>query len=95
MALEPLDLEHQLVLLDDVLRGHVGHPGQRQHLVRPTGGDLADHDHEFDEVRWFELAEAGGILTFESERGLVDRAAQRVADLDVATWSVGTVGSGD
>ena len=64
-------------------------------LMRPTGGDLADHDHEFDEVRWFELAEADGILTFESERGLVDRAAQRVADLDVATWSVGTGGSGD
>ena len=48
-------------------------------LMRPTGGDLAGHDHEFDEVRWFDLADAGGVLTFETERGLVDKAAERVA----------------
>lgn len=50
-------------------------------LMQPTGGDLARHDHEFDEVRWFDLADAGGVLTFETERGLVDRAAQRVERL--------------
>ncbi len=48
--------------------------------MQPTGGDLARHDHEFDEVRWFDLADAGGVLTFETERALVDRAAERVAD---------------
>ena len=48
-------------------------------LMEPTGGDLGGHDHEFDEVRWFELAEAGGVLTFESERSLVERAAGLVA----------------
>lgn len=48
-------------------------------LMEPTGGDLSRHDHEFDEVRWFEMAEAGAVLTFESERGLVDRAAERLA----------------
>ena len=47
--------------------------------MEPTGGDLARHDHEFDEVRWFDLADAGGILTFETERALVERAAERVA----------------
>ncbi len=47
--------------------------------MRPTGGDLAGHDHEFDEVRWFDLAEAGGILTFESERGWSIWLPQRVA----------------
>ena len=25
------------------------------YLMEATGGDLADHDHEFEEVRWFEL----------------------------------------
>ncbi|MGZ8527811.1 MAG: NUDIX hydrolase [Candidatus Limnocylindrales bacterium] len=47
-------------------------------LMEPTGGDLAGHDHEFDEVRWFDLADAGGVLTFESERSLVERAAEHV-----------------
>ena len=27
-------------------------------LMEPTGGDLADHDHEFDEVRWIRFEEA-------------------------------------
>jgi 8-oxo-dGTP pyrophosphatase MutT (NUDIX family) len=57
------------------------------YLMRHTGGDLAGHDHEFDEVRWFDLADAGGVLTFPTERGLVDLAAERVA--------AGAVGSGD
>ncbi len=63
-------------------------------LMRPTGGDLARHDHEFDEVRWFDLADAGGVLTFESERGLVDRAAERVAGREPATWAAGPVAIG-
>ncbi len=45
-------------------------------LMEPTGGDLGRHDHEFDEVRWFEMADASGVLTFESERGLVERAVE-------------------
>ncbi len=48
-------------------------------LMEPIGGDLSKHDHEFDEVRWFDLADAGGVLTFETERALVERAAERVA----------------
>ena len=44
-------------------------------LMEPVGGDLAAHDHEFDEVRWVALAEAPAILTFETERALVERAA--------------------
>ncbi len=48
-------------------------------LMAPTGGDLARHDHEFDEVRWIPLAEAPGILTFETERALIARAAEHLA----------------
>ena len=47
-------------------------------LMEPAGGDLADHDHEFDEVRWIPFADAPGILTFETERALVARAAHRL-----------------
>lgn len=54
--------------------------GQRIHktvhyfLMEPTGGDLANHDHEFEQVRWITFAEAPSILTFETERMLVARA---------------------
>ena len=48
-------------------------------LMEPIGGDLARHDHEFDEVRWVSLADAPGLLTFETERALVERAARMLA----------------
>ena len=44
-------------------------------LMEPTGGDLDRHDHEFDQVRWIPFDEAAAILTFETERALVQRAA--------------------
>jgi 8-oxo-dGTP pyrophosphatase MutT (NUDIX family) len=58
--------------------------GQRIHktvhyfLMEPIGGDLAGHDHEFEQVRWVTFAEAGSMLTFETERALVARAAHAV-----------------
>jgi 8-oxo-dGTP pyrophosphatase MutT (NUDIX family) len=58
--------------------------GQRIHktvhyfLMEPIGGDLAGHDHEFEEVRWVTFAEAGSMLTFETERALVARVASMV-----------------
>ena len=44
-------------------------------LMVPAGGDLARHDHEFDEVRWIGFDEAAELLSFETERALVARAA--------------------
>jgi 8-oxo-dGTP pyrophosphatase MutT (NUDIX family) len=44
-------------------------------LMEPTGGDLAGHDHEFEEVRWIDFEEAPRILSFETERALVAHAA--------------------
>jgi 8-oxo-dGTP pyrophosphatase MutT (NUDIX family) len=49
-------------------------------LMVPTGGDLGRHDHEFDEVRWVPFDEAGSLLTFETERALVARAAIATTD---------------
>ncbi len=48
-------------------------------LMEPVGGDLAGHDHEFDEVRWIPFANAASMLTFETERALVARAAEVLA----------------
>jgi 8-oxo-dGTP pyrophosphatase MutT (NUDIX family) len=55
-------------------------------LMEPTGGDLARHDHEFADVRWVDFADAPGLLTFETERDLVARAAAAIAagELDTA-----------
>ena len=44
------------------------------YLMEVVGGDLADHDHEFDEVRWVDLAEAQTVMSFATERELVARA---------------------
>jgi 8-oxo-dGTP pyrophosphatase MutT (NUDIX family) len=49
-------------------------------LMVPTGGDLGRHDHEFDEVRWIGFDEASTLLTFQTERSLVARAAVAAAD---------------
>ena len=46
-------------------------------LMVPAGGDLGRHDHEFDEVRWIGFDEAATLLSFETERALVARAAAR------------------
>ncbi len=47
-------------------------------LMEPTGGDLSRHDHEFDQVRWIAFDEAPAVLTFETERDLVARAAAAI-----------------
>jgi 8-oxo-dGTP pyrophosphatase MutT (NUDIX family) len=44
-------------------------------MMEPIGGDLARHDHEFEEVRWITFDAAASMLTFETERNLVARAA--------------------
>jgi len=48
-------------------------------LMEPTGGSLASHDHEFEEVRWVAFAEAAAVLTFETERALAQRASALLA----------------
>ncbi len=53
-------------------------------IMEPTGGDLGQHDHEFEEVRWIAFAEAPALLSFETERGLVALAAGRLPELESA-----------
>jgi 8-oxo-dGTP pyrophosphatase MutT (NUDIX family) len=48
-------------------------------LMEPIGGDLSRHDHEFADVRWVPFDEAGGLLTFQTERDLVATAAARLS----------------
>lgn len=44
-------------------------------LMHATGGDIADHDHEMEEVRWFPLADAIDRADYRSERDVLERAA--------------------
>jgi 8-oxo-dGTP pyrophosphatase MutT (NUDIX family) len=71
---EPLDsIEYWFVQ-----RGTRIHKTVHYFLMEPIGGDLARHDHEFDQVRWLPIPEAPALLTFETERALVARAAERL-----------------
>jgi hypothetical protein len=46
--------------------------------MEATGGDLAGHDGEFLEVRWMPWSEAASLMTFDTERGIVDRSRPAV-----------------
>ena len=56
-------------------------------LMRPVGGSVELHDHEFDEVRWFQLEEAPQIMTHATEREVVERAALLLAEHEQAATS--------
>lgn len=61
-----------------VLNGTRFHKTVHYFLMQPTGGDFSAHDHEFDEVRWIELAAAEGMLSFPTERAIVARASEAI-----------------
>ncbi len=48
-------------------------------LMRSTGGTTDNHDHEFDEVRWFPGEEALRILNYANDATIVEKALTRVS----------------
>ena len=48
-------------------------------LMRPVGGALDQHDAEFDEVRWLDLAEALALMSHATERSVVEEASRLLA----------------
>jgi ADP-ribose pyrophosphatase YjhB (NUDIX family) len=52
------------------------HKSVHFYLMRPRGGALEDHDHEFDEVAWVEVDEAMELMTHATERAVVEEAIQ-------------------
>lgn len=48
-------------------------------LMRPVGGDVEDHDAEFDEVRWTDAHEAIALLNHATERSVVERALDTIS----------------
>ncbi len=52
------------------------HKTVHHYLMRPTGGDLQEHDREYDRVRWMRAGEALRLLTFRNEKDVVRRALE-------------------
>ncbi len=50
------------------------------YLMRPVGGDLSQHDHEFDYVEWKSPSEACRTLTYENEVEIVQKGASMVGE---------------
>jgi len=50
-------------------------------LMEAVGGDIADHDHEFDDVGWYHFAEAERLLTHRNQMHILDRAAELIAQI--------------
>jgi 8-oxo-dGTP pyrophosphatase MutT (NUDIX family) len=48
-------------------------------LMEAVGGDVADHDHEMEEVRWFPLAGADREASYRSEQQVLRKAADLYA----------------
>jgi len=48
-------------------------------LMRATGGDVATHDTEMEDVRWFPLKAAIKRAAYKGEREVIERAAKRLA----------------
>jgi len=46
--------------------------------MTPAGGDPAEHDHEFDVVQWFPVAEAMRVMSYPNEVGIVQKAVDVV-----------------
>lgn len=47
-------------------------------LMEAIGGDTADHDFEFDEVRWVPIARAYRMVQFANQREVVADAAREL-----------------
>ena len=77
-----------------VLGGTRIHKTVHYFLMEPIGGDLARHDREFDQVRWIAFDEANAVLTFETERVLVNKAARAVAEAYPSSGAAPSAGPG-
>lgn len=77
---EETGLEVRIVAPVGAIQYFFTQDGQRIHktvhffLMEATGGSLESHDHEFDEVRWVPIEEAWALLTFPTERQIVEQA---------------------
>ncbi|MBJ6117102.1 NUDIX hydrolase [Pontibacter sp. BT310] len=51
------------------------------YLLRYSSGNIQDHDWEVNEARWIEISQAQQLLAFKSEKLVVAKAANSIAQL--------------
>jgi 8-oxo-dGTP pyrophosphatase MutT (NUDIX family) len=51
------------------------------YLMEATGGDVSQHDHEYDLVEWFTLDAARQAMSYPSEVEMVERAAAALGQI--------------
>jgi len=79
---EETGLEIEIVAPIGVIDYWFAVPGERVHkfvhffLMRPEGGDVSRHDHEYDDVRWVSAGDARRMLSYETYREMLDRAIE-------------------
>ena len=59
------------------------------YLMAAVGGDVADHDPEYDVVRWFPLAEALISASYANEAEVIRRAAAQIERISADAESGG------
>ncbi len=71
-----VQLGHPIKVIDYWFSAGGGRVHKRVHhwLMHPSGGDIGQHDHEFDVVEWVPVSEAIRRLTYADERGVVEAA---------------------
>lgn len=47
-------------------------------LMRAVGGDVANHDEEMEDVRWFPMRRAKKRAAYRGEREVIERAVERL-----------------
>ena len=52
------------------------------YLMRFVSGSVGDHDHEVVEARWIEIEQAIDLLAFASEKAVVRKARQLIAEYE-------------
>jgi 8-oxo-dGTP pyrophosphatase MutT (NUDIX family) len=48
------------------------------YLMEPRGGDFSLHDGEHEDVGWFDINEAFRVLTFDSQRDIMEQASMLI-----------------
>lgn len=51
------------------------------YLMRPVGGDLSLHDHEYDVAVWVDIHEASGRVSYANERIILERASALIPEV--------------
>jgi 8-oxo-dGTP diphosphatase len=76
--------------LDKIEYWYVGNKGSQRvrfhkfvyfYLLRYSSGNIQDHDWEVNEARWVEISQAQQLLAFKSEKLVVAKAANSIAQL--------------